>query len=119
MSSSLITVIRWTARIAGLLIVLVVLTLAIGEGLPNPTAMTFPEAIMSVFLLFMLAGILIAWKRELLGGAMLLAGYLGYRAHELLNRLPMQLFSFLDLFLLLGLVNIALWRLAKRERMQS
>jgi uncharacterized integral membrane protein len=110
MSTRLITTLRWVARIGGLLVLLTVIVLAIGEGFPNPFtyAFTSSELLLTIALLTMLAGILVAWKWESIGGALLLVGYITATITEMPHR-NFQLFSFFGYFLLLGLLNVGVW----------
>lgn len=69
---------RWTARVLGVLFVLLVITLAVGEGMPNP--FTQPVGVQMGFLMLaiMLAGMLAGWIWEVAGGIVSLAGWLGF-----------------------------------------
>jgi len=66
---------RWTARVFGTLLIVILLTLAIGEGLPNP--LTQPAWSQIIFLGFFLimVGILVGWRWELAGGIISLTGF--------------------------------------------
>ena len=76
----LVTVLRWTARLAGLLMVAVLLLFLFGEGdFSDPTLpgareiagiLFFPGAVM--------VGTLLGWKREGPGGAIAAAGLAGF-----------------------------------------
>ncbi len=66
---------RWTARIIGTLLVLIIVALAIGEGVPNLLTQA-PSVQVGFFALAMtVIGILLGWRWEAVGGAMSLAGY--------------------------------------------
>ena len=69
---------RWTARVLGVVFVVSVITLAIGEGMPNP--FTQPVGVQMGFLTLaiLLAGMLAGWIWELAGGILSLAGWLGF-----------------------------------------
>ena len=71
----LTAVCRWTARVAGTLLVILVVVIAIGEGMPNP--FTQPPAVLIGFvaLAMILIGILAGWRWELAGGILSLAGW--------------------------------------------
>jgi len=66
---------RWTARILGALLVLIIVIIAIGEGMPNP--LTQPVAVQVGFLALALVmiGILGGWRWELAGGTLSLFGW--------------------------------------------
>ena len=71
----LTAVCRWTARLIGTLMVLLIIVIAIGEGMPNP--FTQPPAVQIGFLALamILIGILAGWRWELAGGILSLAGW--------------------------------------------
>jgi len=66
---------RWTARILGTLLVLTIVIIAIGEGMPNP--FTQPMAVQVGFLALALVmiDILGGWRWELVGGTLSLVGW--------------------------------------------
>jgi hypothetical protein len=66
---------RWMARIIGSLLVVCVVIIAIGEGMPNP--FTQPPMVQVGFLALamIMAGILAGWRWELTGGVISLAGW--------------------------------------------
>lgn len=78
--SRIIPILRWTARIIGTLVVLLIAGLAIGEGIPNPLHQPAVVNILSVALITIIAGQVIAWKHEGIGGALIIAGFLCFAA---------------------------------------
>jgi hypothetical protein len=60
---------RWTARVLGVAFVGIVLLFFVGEGF-NPLRLTAQEAIMMALFWTALAGLLVGWRREGLGGAL-------------------------------------------------
>ena len=66
---------RWTARIIGTLLVLGTLTIAIGEGMPNPLTQPAWAQLIFFALALTMIGILIGWRWELAGGILSLAGF--------------------------------------------
>jgi len=69
---------RWMARIIGTLVVLLAGALAVGEGVPNPFHQPTSVNLLSLALVTMLAGQVVAWWREGIGGALVLAGFAGF-----------------------------------------
>ena len=63
-----LTVARWTARVVGLLVLLTIAALAIGEGGPNPFHLSLRENLLGLGLLTMMSGIVVGWKWEGTGG---------------------------------------------------
>ncbi len=66
---------RWTARIVGTLLVLVMLVISIGEGLPNPLTQPTWAQVIFLGLALIMIGILLGWRLELTGGNITLAGF--------------------------------------------
>jgi hypothetical protein len=64
---------RWTARIAGTLMALFFLAFFIGEGFPNIFRLPWRESLSVLTIGAVVAGLLLAWKWEGLGGALVLA----------------------------------------------
>lgn len=69
-----VAILRWTARVIGALIVLLIAALAVGEGVPNPLHQPTVVNFSFVALLVMLTGQVTAWWRERTGGALVLGG---------------------------------------------
>jgi len=69
-------ILRWTARILGTLLVLLVVVFLIGEGVPKPSMLTASEKLMCGSSVAMLLGLIVAWRWEGIGGALALSGYL-------------------------------------------
>ena len=67
--------VRWTSRTIGMLLVILVITIAIGEGVPNPASLTARELTLMIALLIILAGLVLGFVREGWGGLLVLAGY--------------------------------------------
>lgn len=68
------TVVRWTARTLGTLVLGLLVVLAIGEGVPNPCTQPLSVNLLSLGLLTMVAGLLVAWRWEGIGGSLILGG---------------------------------------------
>jgi hypothetical protein len=69
--------VRWIGRILGVLLVGLVLLFMIGEGF-NPLRLNSLEIPLASALFIALAGMLLVWRRELLGGTMVVAGMLAF-----------------------------------------
>jgi hypothetical protein len=86
MSTKLLAIIfRWIARVIGIVLVGLVMLIAIGEGVPN--LFTQPVVIQIGFLALalILLGFLLAWRWEIVGGSMSLAGWFLFIAAERIN----------------------------------
>jgi hypothetical protein len=73
----IIVAVRWGVRGVGLLLLGLILAFAVGEGVPNPFRQPATVNLLSSALLAMVAGLLIAWKWEGIGGCLILGGW-GY-----------------------------------------
>lgn len=66
---------RWTARVIGTLLVILTVTIAVGEGMPNPFTQPIAVQIGFLALALILVGILAGWRWELSGGIISLFGW--------------------------------------------
>ncbi len=78
-------VLHWAARVLSLVSIGIILLFFIGEGF-NPTRLTAGEwALMLCFPLSVMVGMLVAWRREALGGLIAVGGLLSfYLVHAVL-----------------------------------
>lgn len=77
-----INTLRWITRIAGGLLLLLMLAFVIGEGFPHPTTLTVDEQKLFTALFAMAAGIFVAFKWELQGSILTIVGYLFFAFFE-------------------------------------
>ncbi len=71
-----IKILRWTARILGGLILVLVLLFFFGEGLPELSTLTAHESRLLFSMLLMLIGTAFAFKWELVGSLLIIFGYI-------------------------------------------
>lgn len=96
----------WAARLVGMFLLVMILAVAIGEGLPNPMQQPLAVRIEMVALLGMWLGLIVAWKSELIGGMVVVLGYACFCLTEwpaLRLAFPFGLFPFA------GLLYIVSW----------
>ena len=74
----MVKTIRWIARILGVLTVLMVVMLLLGENLPKQSQLTEIGKMMFIFEGFMLLGILIAFRWEGISSVLILLGYIAF-----------------------------------------
>jgi hypothetical protein len=74
--SSLEAGLRWTARLLSALLVGLVVLIYVGEGGFNPLKLSAVEAVQKVFFFTAVAGMVIAWRWEVIGGILATAGIL-------------------------------------------
>ena len=76
-NNKLINIVRWTTRVLSILTALLFIVFFIGEGIPNPASLSFSEWLLMLFVPVMLiAGMVVAWMREMLGGILVVASIL-------------------------------------------
>ncbi|HEY60720.1 MAG TPA: hypothetical protein G4N92_08590 [Anaerolineae bacterium] len=63
---------RWIARVLGSLVAVFWLFAGIGSGMNNPNPLMWEDAIMAGLIATSVIGVLVAWKRELTGGIIIL-----------------------------------------------
>jgi hypothetical protein len=71
----IIAVVRWTARIIGIALLGLIVAFAIGEGVPNPLRGSIRENMLTVALLTMIVGQIVAWRWEGIGSLLILGGF--------------------------------------------
>jgi len=114
---NILPALRWTARIFGSLLFLLVVLFAMGEGFPNPVNLPAREIVLTIAFVVMLIGILLSWKLEGWGGSVILAGFVLF---EVVNYLTSGRFTGGWVFLLfpfIGCLFLAYWWLQKKERL--
>lgn len=111
-----VRVVRWVARIVGSLLVMMVLAFMIGEGLPNPLVMSSIELATSLAFLIMIVGLLLAWRREGLGGALTVGGFLAFWALHIASSHRFGLGGPFPAFPVAGFLHLFCWRQSIRTR---
>ncbi len=71
----ILSVVRWTARIIGTAILLLIMAFAIGEGVPNPFAQPVRVNLLFAAMFTMVMGLILAWKWEGIGSLLILGGF--------------------------------------------
>lgn len=114
---TVVILIRWIARITGSLLLFLLLAFLIGEGCPPIFGLPLPESLMLFAGIVVLLGILIAWKWEGVGGAMIVGGMLAFYAinHLVSGRFPG---GALPLFYLPGILFLLCWWQTRRHPRQ-
>ena len=103
----MITVFCWGTRLLGTLLLVLILTIAIGEGVPNPFHASLRENLLGLALIIMIKGQIVAWKREGIGGILILSG-LGLVA-VVNHGIPFN--EAVGMWLATGLLYLACWRM--------
>ena len=111
------TVIRWSARTLAGLLAMLILTLAIGhalssEGLPNPFEHPLPVQLEFAGMLVILAGMIVGWKWQKIGGLLIIGGMLIF--HIIEGKFWLN-WTF-ELFDLTGILFLLSWFLNKKVK---
>jgi hypothetical protein len=108
---------RWTARLTGALLLGLVVALFIGEGLlggggPNLVKASWPERFMFVAMLISVAGLVVLWWRELLGGVFVIGGMVVFYGlnYHLSGKFPGGAFP---LLYMPGILAVVSWVLSR------
>jgi hypothetical protein len=107
----MVNVIRWIARVLAVLLIMLFVTMAFGEGLPNSSILTRPEKLGFLALFLMVAGLVSALRWELVGGILTLAGY---SLFALINHEVIISWAF-SLFPVAGILFLLSWALSIRR----
>ncbi len=112
---SAIFIIRWTARIASALFILLVILSFLGEGeTARSRPLYFFDYVMLAILATEVVGFAFAWKWELLGGVVVVAAYVvGALLNPLTVKFPMTLIP------VVGCMFILCWTMARFRRKQQ
>jgi hypothetical protein len=105
MASPLTSALRWSPRIIGVLLLLVIAQIAIGEGVPNPLHGSLPENLLTLAFAAMIVGQIAAWKWEGVGGLLILGSYILFAVVN--HGIPMNIVF--APWLLTGLLYVACW----------
>ena len=71
----MVTILRWAARTIGIGLLVLIAAFAIGEGVPNPLRGSLRENMLTIGLLTMIVGQIVAWKWEGIGSLFILGGF--------------------------------------------
>jgi hypothetical protein len=119
MKKSHVNGIRWFARILGSLVLLIVLSIAIGEAFfmePPPGAtgkLTNRDIPLMGALVIMLVGIVVAWFREGIGGLLMIGGFIPFLVEELKSERGFNAWFFI-IFPIIGLLHLFCWWQSRR-----
>jgi hypothetical protein len=83
MARWLLLVLRWLARITGLILAGLVLLFVVGEGPPNPVRQPFSVQLEFLAMFLMLVGFLLGWRWEAAGGILAVVGFTIFFATEI------------------------------------
>jgi hypothetical protein len=105
------TILRWTARVLGSLLLVLIAAFAIGEGVPNPLHGSIAENLLTAAFLTMILGQIVAWKWEGIGGLLIVASFTFFAIVN--HGIPINVVF--GPWLLTGLLYLACWALTRRK----
>ena len=111
----ILTVVRWTARIIGTLLLLLMAVFAIGEGVPNPSILSPREILLFAALAMMILGQIVAFRWEGIGGILILSGFAFF---SIVNH-RISLNVVFGPWLLTGLLYLGCWWMKRRAASPS
>jgi hypothetical protein len=104
-------VLRWSARVFGGVVWLLLTVFAVAQGgPPNPWGQSWQVNVETHLLLVIWAGLLLGWKWEAVGGGLAIAGVVGFCVVE--GGLPNPVFL---IFVAAGLLYLGAWLMGKPE----
>jgi hypothetical protein len=113
-------VIRWAARVVGTLLVALFIFMLVGYSLSGDFFPIFHlntvETLETIAVLMSLTGVGIAWRWELPGGLMVLAGGLFFNLVESIDRGNLDPVWFATVFMVVGVLFVLAWYLAGRQQ---
>lgn len=113
--SKIVIAVRWIARLISILLLALVVMLALGEGFPSPFTFTSIEFLLFVALLIMLAGFILAWRNEGLGGLLILVGFLMFFLTNYIGSRSFKLGIFFLLFPVSGIMFLFCWHRCRKS----
>lgn len=109
----LISILRWSSRITGLVQAGLIVLFAIGERF-DPRQLTLTTGVMSLALIAALAGMLLLWRWELVGGLVVLIGVTAFYIVNFVVSGKWPSGWILSLFFLSGVLAVVSWGLTRR-----
>jgi len=110
----LLSVIRYIARLFSILLIVLIVSLSIGEGLPNPSILSITEILLFVALLVMLVGLVLSWQHEYFGGLLTIIGFILFFIVNYFSSGSLRLGFFFLLFPLTGILFVLCCRIDNR-----
>ena len=112
---SLLYLVRSLARMVSFGLLILVLMVIVGEGLPDVRAFSRWEIVSSILFVVMIAGLVVGWWRELAGAVLIVGGFLAFMASEYAVSGDMGMGRIFMLFPFAGSLFFVYWLLARRR----
>ena len=124
----IIQTIKWITRIAGSLLVLLVLIIAVGsfasEGVPStldgtPVSLTSADIVMFVAMFIMTVGLIVGWFKELIASILVVSGYLLFSITNLIRTGNFLTREVTFTFLIVGILYMTVWILERKYKKEA
>jgi hypothetical protein len=112
---SLMYLLRSIARMVSAVILILLAMVIVGQGLPNIHAFSRAEMLSSAMLVVMIAGLVLAWWRELAGAILILGGFFAFMASEYIASGDAGMSWIFMLFPLAGVLFLIYWGLTRKR----
>lgn len=112
---SLLYLVRSIARMVSFALLILVVMVIVGQGLPDVRAFSRGEIVSAIMFVIMLAGLIVGWWRELAGAALIIGGFLAFLASEYAVSGDMGMGGIFMLFPFAGALFFLYWLLARRR----
>ncbi len=103
----------WVVKGAGMALLLLVVVIAVGEGLPNPLKLTAIELVQITNFLAVLSGLVLALRWQGLGGLFTVAGIFLFSIVETIEHQKLFAGGWFFVIASVGIVNLVCWCLTK------
>lgn len=110
---SLLYLVRSIARMVSFVLLILIVMLIVGAGLPDVRAFSRGEIVSSLMLVVMISGLIIGWWRELAGAILILGGFSAFMASEYSVSGDVGMSRIFMLFPLSGALFLVYWLLRK------
>ena len=105
----------WVVKAAGMVLLLLVVVIAVGEGLPNPLKLTTVELVQMTNFVAALSGLVLALRWQGLGGLVTVAGIFLFSTVETIEHQKLFAGAWFFVIASIGIANLVCWSL-KRMR---
>jgi hypothetical protein len=112
---SLLYLLRSVARMVSFALLILVVMVILGEGLPDIRAFTRGEIISAIMFVIMIAGLLVGWWREFAGAILIFGGFFAFMASEYAASGDVGMSPIFMLFPLAGALFFVYWLLAGKR----
>ena len=103
----------WVVKAVGMALLLLVVVIAVGEGLPNPLKLTTVELVQMINFVAALSGLVLALRWQGLGGLFTVAGIFLFSTVETIEHQKLFAGGWFFVIASVGIANLVCWWLKK------